>query len=43
MNFESIKHNYGQGLWGKAQVKMAVRKGVITAEEYEAITGERYG
>lgn len=42
MNFETIKRNYDRKLWSKAQVKVAVKKGVITAAEYEAITGERY-
>lgn len=42
MNFEIIKRNYDRGLWTKAMVKMAVRKGVITKEEYKTITGEDY-
>ncbi len=42
MNFETIKHNYDRKLWSKAQVKVAVKKGVITAEEYREITGESY-
>jgi len=42
MNFEMIKRNYDRGLWTKAMVKMAVKKKVITAEEYELITGEIY-
>ena len=42
MNFATIKKNYDRGLWSKAMVKMAVRKGVITAEEYKEITGEKY-
>ncbi len=40
MNFETIKKNYERKLWNKAMVKMAVRKGVITAAEYQEITGE---
>lgn len=43
MSFESIKRNYERGLWSKAQVKVAVRKGVITAKQYKEITGETYG
>ena len=39
MNFETIKRNYERGLWSAAMVKMAVRKGVITKEEYQEITG----
>ncbi len=42
MNYEIIKKNYERGLWSKAMVKMAVRKGVITKEQYEEITGEVY-
>ena len=40
MNFETIKKNYERKLWNKAMVKIAVRKGVITAAEYQEITGE---
>ena len=42
MNFETIKKNYDRGLWNAAMVKMAVRKGVITREQFEKITGEKY-
>ena len=42
MNFATIKKNYDRGLWSKAMVKMAVRKGVITKDEYKEITGEDY-
>ena len=42
MNYELIKKNYERGLWSKAMVKMAVRKGVITKEQYKEITGETY-
>ncbi len=38
-NFETIKRNYERGLWSKAMVKLAVRKGVITQAQYEEITG----
>ena len=40
MNFETIKKNYDRNLWSKAMVKMAVRKGVITKNEYQTITGD---
>lgn len=33
---------YKQGLWSAAQVANAVKKGIITAEDYEEITGEGY-
>ncbi len=42
MTYEAIKRNYDRGLWNKAMVKTAVRKGVITAEQYTEITGEQY-
>lgn len=42
MDFENIKHNYEIGLWNKTMVKIAVRKGVITREDYTKITGEEY-
>jgi len=42
MNFKTIKSNYDHHLWSKAQVKTAVKKGVITPEQYKEITGEAY-
>lgn len=42
MNFDIVKNNYDKGLWTKQLVKMAVRKGVITKEQYTEITGEAY-
>lgn len=42
MNFKTIKHNYERGLWSKAMVKMAVKKGIITKEQYKEITGQEY-
>lgn len=42
MNFDTIKKNYERKLWSKAMVKTAVRKGVITPQEYQEITGEAY-
>lgn len=42
MNFETIKRNFDRGLWNAAMVKMAVRKGVITKEQYREITGREY-
>lgn len=42
MNFETIKKNFDRKLWSKAMVKTAVKKGVITAAEYQEITGEAY-
>ena len=37
-----IKKWYEQGLWTKDMVKDAVKKGVITADDYSEITGETY-
>lgn len=42
MDFETIKHNYERKLWSKVQVKLAVRKGVITPDQYQEITREKY-
>ncbi len=42
MNFELIKRNYDRGLWTKAMVRVAVRKGVITKKQFAQITGEEY-
>jgi hypothetical protein len=42
MNFNIIKRNYERGLWNKQMIKIVVQKGVITAEQYEEITGEEY-
>lgn len=42
MNFDTIKRNYERKLWTKQMVKMAVRKGIITKEQYAEITGEAY-
>lgn len=40
--YEKIKKWYGQGLWTATMVANAVVKGVITAEQYQEITGEAY-
>jgi hypothetical protein len=42
MTFDIIKRNYDRGLWNEAMVRMAVRKGVITAEQFKEITGKDY-
>lgn len=42
MNFETIKRNFDRGLWNIAMVRMAVKKGVITAEQFKEITGIKY-
>ena len=40
--FEKVKGYYDAGLWNKAMVKNAVKKGWITAAEYKLSTGEKY-
>lgn len=42
MNFKTVKRNYDRGLWSIAMVRMAVKKGIITKEEYKEITGKDY-
>lgn len=42
MNYETIKKNYDRGLWNIQMVKMAVRKGVITKEQFKEITKKEY-
>lgn len=41
-NFKDIKVWYAMGVWSIARVKEAVKRGLITASEYEAITGTAY-
>ena len=40
--YELVKHYYESGAWTKKAVKNAVKKGWITAEEYQEITGDVY-
>lgn len=42
MTFEIIKRNFDKGLWSKAMVRIAVRKGIISAEQYKEIVDEEY-
>lgn len=42
MNFERIKYYFEAGLWNSLMVKMAVKKGVITKEQYKEITNEDF-
>ena len=39
MSYEKIKENYKKGYWSAAMVKMAVKKGIITQEQYNEIIG----
>lgn len=40
--YERAKRYYSDGLWSKAMLKMLVGRGLLTAEEYEEITGTQY-
>lgn len=40
--FDKVKYYYDNELWTKYRVGEAVKKGWITAEEYELIVGEPY-
>lgn len=40
--YEKIKIYYDTGLWNKTRVKNMVIKNIITEEEYETITKEKY-
>lgn len=42
MSFERVKYYYEAGLWSKPMVKTAVKKGIITKEQYAEITGTLY-
>ena len=42
MTYEMIKRNYDKGLWNAKMVATAVRKGIITVEQYQTITGDIY-
>ena len=42
MSYATIKLNYDRGLWSKQMVATAVKKGVITVEQFQDITGEAY-
>ena len=42
MNFATVKRNFDTGLWSIALVKIAVKKGVITKEQFKELTGQDY-
>lgn len=42
MTYETIKKNFDKKLWNEKMVAVAVRKSVITAEQYKQITGKDY-
>jgi hypothetical protein len=42
MTYEILKDYYEKKLWNENLLKMAVRKGIITASEFLEITGNEY-
>lgn len=40
--YELVERYYGSGIWDERKVKDAVRRGWISVEEYERLTGEKY-
>lgn len=42
MSYERIKYFYDAGLWSTPMVRTAVKKGVITKDQFKEITGEDY-
>ena len=42
MTYELVKRNFDRGLWTEQMVRLAVRKGVITKEQFKEITGQDY-
>ena len=42
MTYEAIKKNFDRKLWNEKMVAVAVKKGVITTEQYKQITGKDY-
>lgn len=42
MTFDIVKRNFDQGLWTVQMVRLAVRKGVITKDQFKEITGKDY-
>lgn len=42
MTYERIKYYFEAGLWNAQMVKVAVRKGIITKDQYTEITGKAY-
>jgi hypothetical protein len=42
MSYEIVKRNFDRGLWDAVTVKIYVKLRVITAEQFEEITGQKY-
>lgn len=41
-NYEKVKKHYDDGFWDEERVRVMVAKSVITAEEFQIITGKVY-
>ena len=41
MNFEKIKYYILSGLWNEKMAKIAIKKGIITQQQYEDIINEK--
>ena len=39
---EKVKKYYAAGVWSKERVRKVVERGVLSEDEYEEITGEKY-
>lgn len=42
MTYDIIKKNFDKKLWTVQMVKVAVAKGIITAEQFKLITNQTY-
>ena len=42
MNFETIKKYFTLGMWSERMVANAVKKGIITAQQFNEITGKTF-
>lgn len=42
MTYELIKKNFDSGLWTAQMVRLGVKKGIITKEQFKEITGLDY-
>lgn len=42
MTYDLVKRNFDRGLWTAQMVRLAVRKGVITKEQFKEISGKDY-
>lgn len=42
MTFETVRNNFKRGLWNETMVRMAVKKGIITKEQFVEIVGKSF-